>query len=399
MKHLSLCVAILVVVCLIGAGCTSQDTAAQAGINPQATETSGDSSTPITGGSTPSSSTASSSQQQIGIEVTRLSHHLGAPEGFPTIYQWENGDIWTIFKLKKEEGTGAYFVPSSDDGITWKTDMLQQATGSPSNVEHLTMADIGDRTLIAWDTGHEILGVMSDDQGQTWKKVELELDNDWYPFFFKKSGNELWLLYISLKEGEGGVIKYRTSNDGINWSDPIIITENPDVQGDEMVYGNVILHEIDGKLWLFWDTGAELKIMSNLLYSISDDGGQSWSETNKFISDPEIDDVDPFICEQSNGIPLLIYASAPKGLGGELYSDFGTGEVYEIVYRCYENGNWGVQRRFAQPLNSEHLDWYPMCYSTDQGTMLLAFCSDRDAPDRVDIGGREVYIARFPDVC
>jgi len=322
--------------------------------------------------------------------ATRISYQE-TPDGFPLLFRL-GSELWIIFKSKPLSKSNLYLVGSSDNGTTWETGNPRRVTDSGGNSEHTSIIRKEDLLLVAWDDGSEVKYTVSLDGGGHWKQKELHSGQSWYPYAYVV-GDEIWYLFISREAGLGGVIEYTTSLDGESWGAVKEVLKNPDQSGETTIYGNPVLYEADGELWLLWDTGAESEPVSDILWMKSQDNGKTWSRPEVITKETgDLDDVDPCICEQ-DGRPLLVYASRPEN---EPDTD------YKIFYRVYENGVWSQPTKLGEPYNHPEnhvLDWYPYCFTDSDGRLLLAWASNRvtagKSSTRMDVieDNREIFTA------
>ncbi|MBI5221403.1 MAG: CehA/McbA family metallohydrolase [Candidatus Magasanikbacteria bacterium] len=337
------------------------------------------------------------SENKNSVSATRISYQEETPDGFPSIFQLENGTLWVIFKSKPQSESNLFLVSSKDNGKNWSTEEPLKITDSKANAEHTSVIKKGDSVIIAWDDGNGIKYNTSSDNGKSWKQNEFDFGKSRYPYLYQVD-QKIWYLFISEEKGLGGIIKYMTSDDGESWSETKEIIENPDQSGKTAVYGNPVLYrdKANGELWLLGDTGAEEEPVSDIWWMKSLDSGASWSQPEILTKNTEeLDDVDPSICEYE-GKPLLVYASRPEK---NLNQD------YKFYYKIYEGGHWSGLEKLGEPYNysQEHvLDWYPFCFTAKDGSSWLAWASNRLTADRSNKrmegpiqDNREIFIAPF----
>lgn len=323
--------------------------------------------------------------------ATRISYQE-KPDGFPSMFQLDDGTLWVVFKSKPSAGTNVHLVTSEDKGETWLTDNPMAITESRANAEHTSLVQKDDLIVLAWDNGNLLRYSISPDNGNTWKQKDLELGKARYPYIYEVDG-ELWYVFITIEDGDGGIIKYMTSGNGNDWREVGELIKNPDQSGEFAIYGNPILYKRRGELWLLWDTGAEAAPTSDIWWMKSLDSGETWEEPKVLtMGTATLDDVDPSICEY-NGKPLLVYASRPEG---ELQKD------YKIYYKTYGDNGWSEPVKLGEPYNypGEHvLDWYPSCFTDNNGKIWLTWASNRlsaeKSDSRIDVeeDNREIFVA------
>lgn len=324
-------------------------------------------------------------------------------EGFVVMHQWDDDTMAVIFKAKPGDKSDLYSVSSYDNGKTWAVGSPKRITDSHANAEHTSIAQLGEATFLAWDNGSEVHYLVSEDKGKTWKDRQL-FKNAWYPYIYN-TGNQLLLVFISQEKGLGGVIKYSVSDNGFDWSEPKEIVKNSDLSGKTSIWGNTLLYQTtQGELWLIWDSGSWTEAMpegasqtSDLYWMYSQNNGVDWSAPKKITQNTEkLDDIEPRICENNKGTPILFYEARQEE---DITQD------YKLYYREYAEGEWSLGVKLPKPYNypEEHiLDWRPYCLKDNNGQLWLAWVSDRGRESKnktraIEFSGapRDVYVAPF----
>lgn len=216
-----------------------------------------------------------------------------SPDYFPfpsygTSVKWiEEQSQWVL---------GCANLGTSPDGLSWTNRPLGSAfhTGG-GQVYDIAYSPVDDRIAIA--SGSHIL--TSDDAGATWTQQSTPLDGGqiifvkWCPSISK---------FIAGYNNSGSTRSIMFSDDGITWSEPIAITNDPGYKGDSTVYQTFNVLDIGPQIV----ATISPAITPPDSIPISEDGGISWTLSRNPGGGPNSfvlgDDVVLALC---SGIPIM----------------------------------------------------------------------------------------------
>jgi len=213
-------------------------------------------------------------------------------------------------------------------------------------------------------TNYEIYYKTSNDNGTSWSRdVKLTADtrHDLAPDVMQASNGTIWVVWSSERDGNSEIY-YKTSNNGITWSNDTRLTISSSVDARP-----AITQTMDGRIWVVWNSNRDgnLEIYYRTYSS-------SWSlDTRLTTTASEIDDTSPTILQTSNQTIWLFWKS--EGL---------TQPPYILYKQSFDNGaNWSSNIQLTTGLYN---DAYPSATQSRDTRVWVVWASLRD-------GNWEIY--------
>lgn len=151
--------------------------------------------------------------------------------------------------------------------------------------------------------------------------VQLTIDaaDDYYASIMQDSSDKIWLVWAN-GDPHAGNLLYKTSSDGgLSWSTACMLV--PDVCD---VSGTSLLQDSSGRIWIAWASGQQGAF--DIYYITSDNGGNSWSSTQRLTAYSG-DDVNPSLIEVDSEVWVVFRSnglSADDDIWYTKTSDVGT---------------------------------------------------------------------------
>jgi hypothetical protein len=239
---------------------------------------------------------------------------------------------------------------------------------SPSNLNHVSpsSAPSADSSATAM-RDYEIYYKTSNDNGETWSKnIQLTNNNvdDLCPAIIQLTNGTImvfWQTYIS----ESFNIVYKTTTDGVSWSDTKQLTIDP---ADDKT--PAATQTKDGKIWVAWASNRYADY--EILYKIYD--GVTWSVDLRLTENTN-SDLQPAILQTADEEIMIFWASGKPT---------GTFDVY-YKYSSDYGATWSDRTEFTA---TNYEDIWPAVMVAEDTKIWVAWVSNEaDQPD----GNWEIY--------
>ena len=265
---------------------------------------------------------------------------------YPSIMQATDGSIWVVWAREIMEPTyqwDLYYKTSSDDGFNWSED--KQLTNDTENdlSPSITHADgkiwvffQSDRIKVYDPIEEELTpqddiyyktstdGVTwSDDKRLTtkmiivnWTEMESIIVEDINPSVTQTSDGKIWIVWVSNRYADRHLFYKTSSNGGATWSNETQLTT---YASDNWVPS--IIQTSDERIWVVFHSLRDENW--DIFYKVTSDGGAHWSNDIRLTTDPKIDVV-PSITQTADGKIWIVWMSNRvfADLDGDGYVDW-----------------------------------------------------------------------------
>ncbi|MEM2129995.1 MAG: sialidase family protein [Candidatus Bathyarchaeia archaeon] len=218
----------------------------------------------------------------------------GRPVGL-SITEDHLGRIWVVWDSLREPCGGnneIYYSISEDRGSTWSYPSKPYESYAPWNgYTYPSVIEAFDKVWIFFrhwmgDSREGILCFTSEDEGLTWSNREVIVDgpqSEDVAFAYKDSEGKLWLLYAKDYTWAGPKdIWYKTTIDGVTWSEETQITSSPFTE-----MSPTIVEDVSGRMCIFYWRIEDSQC--DIWYSLSLDRGITWTDPISVTYDPNED--------------------------------------------------------------------------------------------------------------
>jgi hypothetical protein len=207
-------------------------------------------------------------------------------------------------------------ILSDDKGITWSEPQIIVSVGVPSfsKLENINLSQVDDgRILLGYNDNfnRNIYFIQSSDDGATWNEDAKEVYTS-QPFTINgltvvsSTGENLVAVFEFKVNSSSGIYKCISTDNGVSWGDTVRIANSGLDESRPK-----IVKRLDGSLLLTYLREHSTQIagfnQTDIYYTISSDGGETWQEEKRFTKYVGKDD---FInISHLNGKTFISFAS------------------------------------------------------------------------------------------
>ena len=226
----------------------------------------------------------------------------------PALMETTDGVLWLLWESNRTGNLEIWAKTSTDGGESWSS--ARQLTTDPSKDRSPTIMQATDGTLhFVWRSrrsgSDDLWYRTSSDGGATWSSPVQIADDPAYdgePDMAQMADGSLWIVWQSTRNDHNGIWYTVSTDGGHSWSTASEIPNDPSWQTDPS-----IAQSGDGKIWVVWFRGY------GLAYSTSTDGGTTWSAQNWLEAGGAM--ISPSIRCGGDGILWLVYTITRHVLG------------------------------------------------------------------------------------
>lgn len=183
----------------------------------------------------------------------------------PQLTQTQDGTFHLVWWRSKDEDwiRNVYYI-NSKDGMRWSKP--RKITDEKTvNWAPLILSDDNDRVWIVWSSkknrNQDIFLTYSDDNGRSWSDpiqlTDHQFDDD-FPYMLQMRNGKYLLVWCRFNSKKGSFlsnntsdIHYATSNDGITWSRPVLVTNDKDKSYLDIL---PMIYEAKNNYYIVWVT-------------------------------------------------------------------------------------------------------------------------------------------------
>jgi len=180
---------------------------------------------------------------------------------------------------------------------------------------------------------------------------------DWAPSIMETEDGKLWVLWSTNRTGNFDIF-YKTSSDkGETWSSDMQLTYD---LGEDRFPSITQLNT--GEIMVVWDSDR-VSSQRDLYYTISSDGGETWSSDESFTSNPD-DDWDPAIAKMQDNTVWVVWV-----------------RKNDLFYKVYNGSSWSTETLLVDDPED---DLHPSIVQLSSGWLWVVWDSNR-AAEQTDI--------------
>ncbi|PWB56917.1 MAG: hypothetical protein C3F06_00040 [Candidatus Methanoperedenaceae archaeon] len=160
----------------------------------------------------------------------------------------------------------------------------------------------------SWTNPQNIWIVNSNDslKWENFYQVTVSNMTDYAPNLIQDRNGTYWIVYASLVEIKGTLnfnydIKLVKSNNGINWSEPQIITDSPVIESYPYLF-----QDQKGRFFLTYSSYQNESSIDLDIYMKYSDNGSNWSDPIR-VTDSNKSDIFPIIIQDKNGTYWMMF--------------------------------------------------------------------------------------------
>ncbi len=158
-------------------------------------------------------------------------------------------------------------------------------------------------------TNPQNIWIMNSNDSLNWEKVYRVTDSnltDMAPDLIQDKNGRFWIVYASLVEVRGTLsfnydIKLAYSDNGVNWSKPADLTNTPVIEGYPY-----IVQDRNGRFFITYSAYTNETVNDLDIYMKYSDDGLNWSGPIRITDSPE-SDIFPIMIQDQNGKYLMLF--------------------------------------------------------------------------------------------
>lgn len=263
-----------------------------------------------------------------------------------------------FWHCKPAMATSDVFYNYTDDGITWsKGSRFTTNLGNDGNPTAVSTRE--GNLWVFWvsdkDGNYEIYYRNSSNNGMTWSpetRFTYSNSTERRPFATQAQDGTIWVVWYGNKSGNDDL--WYKVHDGTRWGQDVQLTAdlNRDIEP-------CITQDANGKIWVFWSayrTGDY-----ELYYKTSSDYGLTWSDEIRLTDDKNGWDQFPSTIQAHDGSIWVVWMADRNG------------QDFDIYYKTYNGYSWSNDEAFVTG-NTE--DKQPTIFQSMDGTIWIAWVSD-----------------------
>ena len=190
-------------------------------------------------------------------------------------------------------------------------------------------------------------------------RMQLTVDPniDWAPSIMETEDGKLWVLWSTDRTGNLEIFYKTSSDNGETWSSDMQLTYD---LGEDRFPSITQLNT--GEIMVVWDSDR-VSSQRDLYYTISSNGGETWSSDENFTSNPD-DDWDPAIAKMQDNTAWVVWV-----------------RNNDLFYKVYNESSWLTETLLV---DDPEIDSHPSIVQLSWGHIWVVWDSDR-AAEQTDI--------------
>jgi len=204
------------------------------------------------------------------------------------------------------------------------------------------------------------------------------------PSLLQDDNGTLWLAWRSNVEGPDGDIWISNSTNGINWSTPVMITEN---SSDDTHPS--LLQDLNGTYWLVFENSTAFAETEIWIQNSSD--GITWNAPIPILTTHAFRDYWPSLMQDSNGSFWIAFESKDRGTNNDIYLINSTNGVdWSTPFNLTNASYWDYRPEIMQDLNGAYWAAWTCGYDNSSDNLCIANSTDGSSwsvPREIFIGG------------
>lgn len=276
----------------------------------------------------------------------------------PVMTQDTNGRIWMFWHSKPAMATSDIFYNYTDDGITWSRG-TRFTTDLGNDGNPIAVSTHEGEIWVFWvsdrDGNYELYYKISQNNGIAWSpetRFTFSNSTERRPYVMQAQNGAIWIAWYGNRSGNDD-LWYKVYN-GETWGQDVQLTTdlNRDIEPS-------IIQDTNGKIWVFWSAYRTGDF--ELYYKTSSDYGASWSGETQLTDDKNSWDQFPSAIQTRDGTIWVVWMTDKNGMD------------FDIYYKTYNGYSWSNDEAFIARNTEEK---QPTIFQSMDGTVWVAWVSD-----------------------